>query len=179
MTRAVYAGSFDPFTIGHLDIVIKGVQCFDEVIIAPGANSKKQGLFTLDERVELIAGALRHAMETMALPRLDFVVVRPFEGLLVDFCHKMGATVILRGLRAVTDFDQEMAIAHANRSMTEHINTVFFPTDPEHSFISSSTVKELARHTVSARAQGALGRYVTPNVRDALQRKHGIFEFES
>lgn len=164
MTIAVYAGSFDPFTRGHLDITRKATQCFSSVIVAvpeAGGNAKKTTLFDTQERIELILGAL---------PGDVTVIVMPFKGLLVDFCRQIWATVLVRGLRAVTDFDQEMAIAHANRSMTSQINTVFFPTEPEHSFISSSTVKELARHQ-SEMAQSSLDQYVTSNVRDALQRK--------
>lgn len=174
MTVAVYAGSFDPFTLGHLDIGLKAAQCFSEVIIAPGGNSKKETLFTLPERCELIEGALQEAEETHAFFREGRIQVVPFIGLLVDFCFSVGASVIVRGLRAVSDFDQEMAIAHANRSMTSDINTIFFPTEPEHSFISSSITKELARHE-SAMAQSSLGRYVTWNVREALQTKFGYF----
>jgi pantetheine-phosphate adenylyltransferase len=163
MTTAVYAGSFDPVTRGHLSVIEAARQVFDRVIIAVGANSQKNPLFPdTIERITLIEEAL-----PSHTPMIDVYL---FDGLLVDFCTRHNATVIVRGLRAVTDFEAEMAIAQANRSMAPGIHTVFFPTEPEHAFISSSTVKEIARHK-SETAWNSLSKYVTPNVQAALQRK--------
>jgi pantetheine-phosphate adenylyltransferase len=170
MTTAVYAGSFDPVTLGHLDLILKASKSFQEVIVGVGANSqKKQPLFDQDERIKLVRGALSEIGATKS-GFLSNIYVMPFNGLLVDFCLAQSATVIVRGLRAVSDFEVEMAIAHANSSMCQHIDTVFFPTKPEHSFVSSSTVKEIAFHP-STTGWASLHQYVTSNVLEALREK--------
>lgn len=152
---AVYAGSFDPVTRGHLDIIHRAASVFSNLIVAVGQNSAKQHVFTPEERVELIR---------QELPHLNNVKVVSFSGLLVDLCHDVGATVIVRGLRSVTDFIEELALAHVNEQLDE-IDTVFFTTRPEHSFISSTVARELVRHGRDATA------YVPVHVAEAMKKK--------
>jgi len=158
MTTAVYAGSFDPPTLGHLDVIQRATKCFDTLVIGIGINSAKKTLFTYDERAEMLRTACR------TLPGRISEVAR-FDGLLVDFCKKLGAGVIIRGLRAVTDFEYELGIAHANSSQAPEVYTFFLPTKPEFSFVSSSVVRELAKHG------GKLDHYVPKNVEEALRKK--------
>ena len=136
MTKVVCPGSFDPVTNGHLDIVERSARLFDEVVVAVLVNQNKQGLFTIDERLELLDRATAH---------LPNVTTASFTGLLVDFCTTHGVDAIVKGLRAVTDFDYELQMAQMNGSLTE-VDTVFIPTSPEYSFLASSLVKEVAKH---------------------------------
>ncbi len=136
MHRAVCPGSFDPATNGHLDIIVRAAQLFDEVTVAVGANPSKAGLFTADERVEM----LREVTKDLA-----DVKVTTFTGLLVEFCRVRGIRAIVKGLRAVGDFDYELQMAQMNLRLTG-VETVFVPTSPEYSFLSSSLVKEVATY---------------------------------
>jgi pantetheine-phosphate adenylyltransferase len=136
VTTAVCPGSFDPVTHGHLDILGRAARLFDEVTVAVLVNPAKQGLFSVDERVSMLNDV------TADLPR---VRVEAFEGLLVDFCRERGIAAIVKGLRAVTDFDYELQMAQMNRQLAE-VETVFVPTSPEWSFLASSLVKEVAAH---------------------------------
>jgi pantetheine-phosphate adenylyltransferase len=131
---AVYAGSFDPVTLGHLDIVRRGAGLFEEVVIGVGDNSAKRYLLDKDQRVALAEEVTRE---------LPNVRVDSFDGLLVDFCTRIGASVIIRGLRAVSDFEFEFQIGLANRDMAPGIETVFLLPAPRYIFISSSLVKEI------------------------------------
>ncbi len=134
MRRAVCPGSFDPVTNGHLDIVQRASALFDEVIVAVGVNKSKSRLFSADERI---------AMLERATAPYDNVTVASFTGLLTTFCQERGAHAIVKGLRAVSDFDYELQMAQMNASLTD-IETVFVPTSPEWSFLASSLVKEVA-----------------------------------
>lgn len=136
MTKVVCPGSFDPVTNGHLDIVERAARLFDEVVVAVLVNESKQGLFTIEERLELLDQATAH---------LPNVSTASFKGLLVDFCTTHGVDAIVKGLRAVTDFDYELQMAQMNGSLTE-VDTLFIPTTPEYSFLASSLVKEVAKH---------------------------------
>ena len=136
MTKVVCPGSFEPVTNGHLDIIERAARLFDEVVVSVLVNESKQGLFTIEERQELLTTATSH---------LSNVSVASFNGLLVDFCTANGITAIVKGLRAVTDFDYELQMAQMNGSLTE-VDTVFIPTTPEYSFLASSLVKEVAKH---------------------------------
>ena len=131
---AVYAGSFDPITLGHLDIVRRGAGLFEQVVIGVGDNSAKRYLLDKDHRVALAEEVTRE---------LPNVRVDSFDGLLVDFCSRIGASVIIRGLRAVSDFEFEFQIGLANRDMAPGIETVFLLPAPRYIFISSSLVKEI------------------------------------
>ncbi|OMI17541.1 pantetheine-phosphate adenylyltransferase [Leptospira weilii serovar Heyan] len=134
---AIYPGSFDPLTNGHLDILQRSLGLFDKVIIAIAVNSNKSTLFSIEERLEFI-----HKV-TQGLKGLE---VDTFQGLTVDYCNKVGANSIIRGLRAVTDFDYEYAISLMNKKLAPNVETVFLMSSSEHSFISSTIVKEVARH---------------------------------
>ncbi|MCP4810461.1 MAG: pantetheine-phosphate adenylyltransferase [Proteobacteria bacterium] len=151
--RAVVAGSFDPITNGHLDIITRGAGLFDEVVVACGHNVNKRYAFELKRRIELIVGCTSH---------LPGVRVDTFEGLLVDYCARLDADVILRGLRATTDFDFEFQIGLANMDMAPDVQTVFLLSPPHNIFVSSSLVKEIAVNG------GDVSRYVPPAVNAAL-----------
>lgn len=155
---AVYPGSFDPITNGHLNIVRRAVRLFDRVVVAVAVNSEKQGLFTLEERMELIRGAVAQ------MPQVE---VDSFEGLLVDYMRRRGARIVVRGLRAVSDFEYEFQMAHMNRKLYPEMETVFLVTGAEEFFISSHLVKEVAR------LGGCVEGLVPENVRDALMKKYG------
>lgn len=153
---AVYPGSFDPITYGHLDIIERGLEVFDEIIIAVARNSGKKGLFSPEERI-------RHIRETLGdNPR---VKVDTFEGLLVDYVVSAGAKVILRGLRAVSDFEYEFQIAQMNHNLKSEVETVFMMTSVPYGYLSSSIVKEVAS------LKGPVESLVPPVVRKALAEK--------
>ena len=136
MRRAIFPGSFDPVTLGHSDIIQRGVTLFDELIIAIGINAEKKYMFSLEQRMQFI---------TKAFEGEPKVKVLTYEGLTVDFCRKMDASFILRGLRNPADFEFEKAIAHTNRKLSE-IETVFLLTSSGKSYISSSIVRDVIRH---------------------------------
>jgi pantetheine-phosphate adenylyltransferase len=139
MSVAVYPGSFDPITNGHLDIIGRAANVFDRVIVAVLANPKKQPLLSVEARIEVI----RRALGDGAAPA-DRIEVAAFDGLTVDFCHEHQATAIVRGLRAISDFETEMQLAHNNRVLAPDVDTVFFMTSISNSYVSSSLVKEIA-----------------------------------
>lgn len=136
MKRAIFPGSFDPITLGHSDIIERGISLFDELIIAIGENADKHYMFSLEERMRFISEAFADQ------PRIR---VMTYTGLTVDFCKKVGADYILRGLRNPADFEFEKAIAHTNRKLSE-IETVFLLTASGKSYISSSIVRDVIRH---------------------------------
>ena len=133
MIKAVYPGSFDPVTFGHLDIITRASKVVDELIIGVLINQKKTPLFTMDERLHLLQEA------TKEFPN---VTVKAFEGLTVEFAKENNARLIIRGLRAVTDFEYEMQLAQINHSVDQEIDTMFFTTSLEYAFLSSTLVKE-------------------------------------
>jgi pantetheine-phosphate adenylyltransferase len=136
---AVYPGSFDPITNGHLDVIGRATAAFDRVIVAVLANPRKQPLLPVDERMAII----REALEGVKLGS-DRVEVDSFNGLTVEFCRKVGARFIVRGLRVISDFESEMQLAHNNRKLVPEVDTVFFMTALENGYVSSSLVKEIA-----------------------------------
>lgn len=139
MKRALCPGTFDPVTNGHLDVVERASLLFDEVVVGVALSADKGGgpLFSLEERVGFIEGATRH---------LGNVRVRPFDGLLVEFAQETDATVIIKGLRAVTDFEREFQMAQLNYRLDKTIETMFIMSIPEYAYLSSSAVREIARH---------------------------------
>lgn len=134
MKTAIYPGSFDPVTKGHLDILKTASEIFDKVIIAVAKNSGKQGFLPVDVRTDLIKQSIKEC---------ENVEVDSFEGLTINYARKRGAEVLIRGLRAVSDFEYEMQLSQANSSLAPEIKTVFLTTKPKYNFISSSTIKEI------------------------------------
>jgi pantetheine-phosphate adenylyltransferase, bacterial len=153
---AVYPGSFDPVTYGHLDIIQRGAKVFDKVIVAVLRNRNKTPLFTVEERVELLKAV------TKDIPNVE---VDFFHGLLVDYMRQKRARVIIKGLRAVSDFEYEMQMASINRKLNNDVETFFMMTNNQYSFLSSSIVKEVARFG------GPVNDLVPPVVEEALRRK--------
>ena len=140
MSVAVYPGSFDPITNGHLDVVRRAARVFDHLIVAVLANPRKEPLLSAADRVAVIEQVV--AEEPALAGRVE---VRTFDGLTVDFCRLVGASSLVRGLRAIADFETEMQLAHNNHELAPEVDTVFFMTSLEHSYISSSLVKEIAQ----------------------------------
>ena len=137
MKKAIYPGSFDPVTFGHMDIITRSAKIVDELVVGVLNNSAKNSLFSLEERVSMIKEM------TKDIPN---VKVASFDGLLVDYMNEIGATIIIRGLRAVTDFEYELQIAQANHVQNEEIETIFLTTDLKYSYLSSTIVKEFASY---------------------------------
>ncbi len=156
MTTAIYPGSFDPVTRGHLDIIERASNTMDYLIVAVLNNSVKNPLFTVEERVELLK------KETAHLPNVE---IASFGGLLVDFVRARHAQVIIRGLRAVTDFEYELQMAQTNRKIAPEVDTLFLTTSLEYAYLSSSIVKEVARY------KGDISAFVTPVVEQAVAKK--------
>jgi pantetheine-phosphate adenylyltransferase len=140
VTTALYPGSFDPITYGHIDVIGRAATVFDKVVVGVLINPKKSPLFSLDERKTVIRDAIAEELPDLA-GRID---VDGFDGLTVDFALKIGAGFIVRGLRAVSDFESEMQMAHTNRKLAPRVDTVFFMTALEHAYLSSTLVKEIA-----------------------------------
>ena len=132
---AVYPGSFDPITFGHLDILHRGLELFDKVIVAIANNIEKKALFTVEERKELIRGSIN---------KEDNVVIDSFEGLLVDYVKQVDAPFVIRGLRAMSDFEYEFQMASMNRNLNSEMDTLFMMTSKDYFFVSSRTIKEVA-----------------------------------
>ena len=156
MSIAVYPGSFDPVTLGHLDIIERSAKVFDKLVIAVLINSKKKPLFSTDEKVDMIRKCTKH---------LKNVEVTSFSGLLVDFAKEQNADVSVRGLRAITDFEYELQIAQTNRQLNRDLDTMFFTTSMEYSYVSSTIVKEIASYG------GDVSSMVTPHVEECLRKK--------
>jgi pantetheine-phosphate adenylyltransferase len=157
-TLAIYPGSFDPITNGHIELLLRGLEVFDRLIVAVAHNPRKQPMFTTQERVKLIREAL---------PGRPNVEVDCFEGLLVDYAARRKAGVILRGLRAVADFEYEFQMANMNKKLDPMLETVFMMTGEKYFFLSSQNVREVATFG------GPVGDLVPPNVATALREKLG------
>lgn len=159
MRIGLYAGTFDPITLGHLDIIQRGCLLVDRLVIGVAINRDKGPMFDLDERVAMVQA------ECAALDVEAEIVVHPFENLLIDCAHDVGASVIIRGLRAVADFEYEYQMVGMNRAMDDSIETVFLMAEAKYQAIASKLVKEIAR------LGGDVTKFVTPGVREGLASK--------
>lgn len=157
MGIAVYPGSFDPVTYGHIDIIRRASKLTDTLIVGVLRNSAKKALFTVDERVEMLVEVTKG---------MQNVEIMSFDGLLVEFAKQNSANAIIRGLRAITDFDYELQMAQTNRALYDGADTIFIPTSIEYSFLSSTTVKEVAS------LGGDISRFVAPYVENRLKQKY-------
>ena len=156
MRLAIYPGSFDPITNGHVDVIARAATLFDEVIVAAASNDAKQGLFSMDERVEMLRAVTG---------RFTNVQVVGFQGLLVEFARRQGAVAVVRGLRAISDFEFEFQMALMNRKLEPAIETVFLTPREEYTYLSSRIVKEIAR------LGGPVDAFVPAPVVEALRKK--------
>ena len=159
MKIAIYPGSFDPFTYGHQNIIERSVKVFDQIIVAVAHNTSKKTIFTVEERVEILNEVFKNR---------DDVKVDYFEGLLVEYIKKMGTNVVLRGMRTVSDFEFEMQMALANKTLSSELETVFMVTDSEFSHISSSVIKEVV--SLNGSASHMVPKIVETKLREKLLR---------
>ena len=159
MRIAIYPGSFDPLTNGHLDVIQRATKLFDRVIVAVAKSESKNPLFTLEERVEMVAHAVQH---------LPTVTADSFDGLLVEYVERRGAQAVVRGLRAVSDFEFEFQLALMNRKLNEGIETIFMMPKDTYTFLSSRIVKEIAH------LGGNVSPFVPAHVQTALAQKLGM-----
>ena len=155
---AVYPGSFDPITYGHIDIIERGSKLFDKVVVAILINPNKTPLFTVEERLEMIKKSLKH------LPQ-DKIQISSFSGLLVDYVKKINAKAILRGIRAISDFEYEFQMALTNRRLLKKVDTVFMMPDERYSYLSANLVREIASFG------GDISHFVPPHVEKKLKEK--------
>lgn len=161
MKKAIYPGSFDPLTLGHIDMIERSAGIVDELVIGVLNNSAKNSLFSLEERVSMIEEM------TDSMPN---VTVASFDGLLVDYMKKIGATIIVRGLRAVTDFEYELQIAQTNRVENPDVETIFLTTSLQYSYLSSTIVKEFASYG------GDISKFVPARFIDRIYQKYNILK---
>lgn len=156
MLRAIYPGSFDPVTYGHLDIITRAASLVDELIVGVLNNNAKTPLFSVEERVKMLKEVTKD---------ISGVKVVPFEGLLIDFAEKMDAGMVIRGLRAITDFENELKMAQTNHKLSPKIETVFLTTSLEYAYLSSTVVKEVSYFG------GDISQFVPENVEHRIQEK--------
>lgn len=160
MKKAVYPGSFDPVTLGHLDVITRSAQLVDELIVGVLQNNSKNPLFSLEERVRILQEVTKD---------MNNVRVEAFSGLSIDFAHMCGAQFLVRGLRAITDFEYELQMAQTNRIMAPDIDTIFLTTSLEYAYLSSSTVKEVAYYG------GDISRFLPRAAARAVLEKMGQY----
>jgi len=158
MTTAVYPGSFDPVHLGHVDVIERAARVFDAVIVAVARNAEKSALFSVEERVQMLREAVAH---------LPAVTVDSYDGLTVEYANRRGARVLVKGLRAIGDFEYELKQAAMNQRLQPELDTVFFMTTPAYFFLSSSLIREVAR------LRGAVAGLVPPAIETRLRAKFG------
>ena len=156
MLRAIYPGSFDPVTYGHIDIMRRSCKIVDELIVGVLSNKAKIPLFSVEERVKMLKEVTKD---------LDNIRIVPFDGLLVEFASRMNAGLVIRGLRAITDFEYELQMSQTNRKVAPEVDTIFFTTSLEYAYLSSSIVKEVAQYG------GDISAFVAEPVEKAIKQK--------
>ena len=159
MKSAIYPGSFDPVTYGHIDIIRRAADIFDNLTVSVLNNKVKTPLFSVEERVNILKEVTKD---------MHNVTVQSYEGLLVDYCRETGADVIIRGLRAITDFEYELQLAQTNRKLGEDVDTIFLTTSLEYAYLSSSTVKEVASFG------GDISKFVPAFIADMVYDRYGV-----
>lgn len=164
MKIAIYPGSFDPVTLGHLNIIKRAANAFDKVIVCVLINSEKNGIFTPEERVELLRRSIQ----------MENVEVDMYDGLLSNYAQEKNARVLVKGLRAVSDFESEVQMSIVNNKLNEELDTVFFPSSQKYSYLSSTVVKELARY--NANLEDVLPREIIADVRRKMEEKRGVYD---
>jgi pantetheine-phosphate adenylyltransferase len=162
MIRAIYAGTFDPITNGHLDIIKRSMKFCDKLMVSIGLNPMKATMFTDQERLKQIIISCEQYVGK--------IMPTSFQGLLVDYAKQIGATILIRGIRSVSDFEYEINLANINKVLAPEIETVFLPTSPDLAVVSSSMVKEIAKHG------GDISKFVPDHVGEAIHSKFGFFK---
>lgn len=157
MKKAIYPGSFDPVTYGHIDIIKRAAQIFDEITVSVLINQSKHSLFSIDERVKMLEEVTKE---------FGNVKVASFNGLLIDYAKEVGANVIIRGLRAITDFEYELQLSQTNRKLLDTVDTVFLTTSLDYAYLSSSIVKDVASYG------GDISKFVPPCVAQKIYAKY-------
>ena len=156
MLRAIYPGSFDPVTYGHIDIMRRSCKIVDELIVGVLSNKAKIPLFSVEERVKMLKEVTKD---------LDNIRIVPFDGLLVEFASRMNAGLVIRGLRAITDFEYELQMSQTNRKVAPEVDTIFFTTSLEYAYLSSTIMKEVAGY------DGDLSKFAPPEITEAVKKK--------
>lgn len=167
MVRAIYAGTFDPPTAGHMDIIHRSMKICNELIVAIGVNPMKKTMFDEQERIKLLNKAIDNNVDFLTGVNIK---VASFQGLLVDYAKEVEADVLIRGIRSVSDFEYEINLASINKTLAPNIETFFLPTSPDLSVVSSSMVKEIAKYG------GDITRFVPSHIVEAIQSKFGFFK---
>jgi pantetheine-phosphate adenylyltransferase len=168
MTKAIYAGCFDPFTMGHLDIVKRSMKFCKQLVIAIGYNPAKKTMFDSSQRVDLINKVVDAELNFLDATNIKVDI---FEGLLVEYAKQVGADILIRGIRSVSDFEYEINLANINKTLAPNIETVFLPTSPELGVVSSSAVKEIAKYG------GDISKFVPPYVAEVLKDQFGFVKY--
>jgi pantetheine-phosphate adenylyltransferase len=165
MIKAIYAGTFDPITFGHLDIIKRSKKFCDQLVIGIGINSAKKTMFSEAERILQINNAVDQQTDFLTGVNIQ---VLPFQGLLVQFAREIGATVLIRGIRSVSDFEYELTLANANKVLAPEMETVFLPTSPELAVVSSSLIKEVGKYGED------VSRFTTKYVSKMIEKQFGF-----
>jgi pantetheine-phosphate adenylyltransferase len=165
MCKAIYAGTFDPITMGHMDVIHRSMRFCKQLVIAVGINPAKKTMFSEEERIKQIDTAIIKGVDFLTATNIE---VKSFQGLLVDYAKEIGARVLIRGIRSVSDFEYEINLANINKTLAPNIETVFLPTSPELAVVSSSMVKEIARHN------GDISRFVPAHIVSAVNAQFGF-----
>ncbi len=168
MRKAIYAGTFDPITVGHLDIIKRSMQFCNQLVIAIGINPAKNTMFSEEERIAQINKALDKSVDFLTATNIQVV---SFQGLLVEYAKQIGANILVRGIRSVSDFEYEINLANINKVLAPSIETVFLPTSPELAVVSSSMVKEIAK------CGGDISKFVPDHIVKEISDKFGFVKF--